>query len=126
MQEAFLAAYQREYGYTDRDAAIEVTDWYVVATVAGSRRSLRPAMETAGAAAAGTADAAVRERAAWFPELGGKVSCRVVDRYAMRPGIAVSGPALIEEREATTVVLPGDVATVGDAGHLVIEIRRPQ
>ena len=126
MQEAFLAAYQREYGYTDRDAAIEVTDWYVVATVAGSRRTLRPATETAGAAAAGTADAAVRERAAWFPELGGKVSCRVVDRYAMQPGVAVSGPALIEEREATTVVLPGDVATVGDAGHLVIEIRRPQ
>src|SRR3546814_841257 len=121
MQDAFLAAYLREYGYTDRDAAIEVTDWYVVATMAGARRSLRPTAE-----AGGTTASPARERLAWFPELGGKVACCVVERYAMRPGVAVNGPALIEEREATMVVLPGDVASVGEAGHLVIDIRRPQ
>jgi N-methylhydantoinase A len=29
MREAFFVRYQREYGYTDRDTPIEVTDWYV-------------------------------------------------------------------------------------------------
>src|SRR3546814_16061358 len=94
MQDAFLAAYLREYGYTDRDAAIEVTDWYVVATMAGARRSLRPTAE-----AGGTTASPARERLAWFPELGGKVACCVVARYAMRPGVAVNAPALSEERE---------------------------
>ena len=46
----------------------------------------------------------------------------VVDRYAMRPGTSITGPALIEEREAMTVVLPDDVASISNNGHLVIEI----
>lgn len=120
MQEAFLAAYQREYGYTDRDAEIEVTDWYVAVTILASHRKLAARVESAGARRP------TKERAAYFPELGGKISCQVVDRYAIKPGEVITGPALIEEREATTVVLPGDTASVSAAGHLVIEIGRPQ
>ena len=37
MREAFHDAYRREYGFVDRDATVEVTDWYVVATVAAAR-----------------------------------------------------------------------------------------
>jgi N-methylhydantoinase A len=120
MQEAFLAAYQREYGYTDPDAAIEVTDWYVAATITASRRKIAARVESSGARRP------AKERAVYFPELGGKVSCQVIDRYAIKSGEVITGPALIEEREATTVVLPGDTASVSAAGHLVIEIRRPQ
>ncbi len=120
MQEAFLAAYQREYGYTDPDAAIEVTDWYVAATITASRRKIAARVESSGARRP------AKERAAYFPELGGKVSCQVIDRYAIKSGEVITGPALIEEREATTVVLPGDTASVSAAGHLVIEIGRPQ
>jgi hypothetical protein len=29
---------------------------------------------------------------------------------------------LVEERESTTVVLPGDTLTMSDAGNLIIEI----
>ena len=118
MREAFLAAYHREYGYVDREAGIEVTDWYVVGTAAGARPNFAAGADTAAGASRST-----KQRPAYFPELGGKVACQVVDRYAMQPGEVVSGPALIEEREATTVVLPGDTASVSAAGHLVIEIR---
>lgn len=121
MQKAFLAAYQREYGYMDRDAAIEVTDWYVAATVVATRRKIAARIESNLGSRRPTKD-----RLAYFPELGGKVACKVVDRYAMVPEEIVTGPALIEEREATTVVLPGDAASVSAAGHLVIDIRRPQ
>jgi len=119
MRDAFLAAYQREYGYTDMDAGIEVTDWYVVGTVRGARGKI--SVDTSGSP---TERRSPGKRLAYFPELGGKVECRVVDRYAMRPGVTITGPALIEEREATTVVLPGDTASVSNAGHLVIDIRR--
>lgn len=123
MQEAFLAAYEREYGYTEREAPIEVIDWYVVATTSHASGSK---VASIGAIAGTNKKREVRDRFAYFPELGGKVSCKVVDRYAMEPGQTVVGPALIEEREATTVILPGDKASVSKAGHLVIDIQRAQ
>ncbi len=67
----------------------------------------------AGAARKGT-------RAAWFD--GGFVDTPVYDRYALAPGARISGPAIIEEREATTIIPPGDSVTVDATGTLAIEI----
>jgi N-methylhydantoinase A/oxoprolinase/acetone carboxylase beta subunit len=44
----------------------------------------------------------------------------VFDRYALYPAHTIVGPAIVEEREATTLILPGDTATVSPAGHLTI------
>ena len=38
MREAFFVRYQREYGYTDRDTPIEVTDWYVDARLGNNNQ----------------------------------------------------------------------------------------
>ncbi len=46
----------------------------------------------------------------------------VYDRYALRPGIDIAGPAIIEEREATTILAPGDRLTVDATGTLRIRI----
>ncbi len=51
------------------------------------------------------------------------VPAKVVDRYALRDGHRIAGPALVEERESTIVVLPGDVVSVSQAGNVVIDIR---
>jgi len=37
-------------------------------------------------------------------------------------GFSVEGPAVIEEPNSTTLVHPGDLATVGAAGHITIAI----
>ena len=59
----------------------------------------------------GTGEAVVRTRKAYFPELDGLTSCKVIDRYRMKPGAKIrKRPALIEERKSTTVVRPGDSA----------------
>src|SRR5690606_31020292 len=42
--------------------------------------------------------------------------------YLLTPGVTVQGPAIIEERESTTVVPPGDTLTVDEAGNLRIAI----
>jgi N-methylhydantoinase A len=118
MRDAFLAAYKREYGYIDPDAAIEITDWYVVTTVPSQKGRVGAAITTS----ASDAHRPHGRRMAYFPENGGMVLSLVVDRYAMVPGEFVEGPALIEEREATTVILPGDKATISKKGHLMIEI----
>lgn len=118
MREAFLAAYKKEYGYIDPDAAIEITDWYVVTTVPSKKGRINAAVSEGSS----EAHRPHGRRMAYFPESGGMVSTLVVDRYAMAPGKFVEGPALIEEREATTVILPGDRAGIGRNGHLMIEV----
>ncbi len=116
--EAFVESYLRNFGFTDPGARIEAIDWCLVATVPGDRAAPRR-FEGAGEAGG---SAVVGARQAWFPELDGFAECNVVDRYRLREGDAFAGPAIVEERESTTVVLPGDTVTVGPSGHMVIEI----
>ena len=61
-------------------------------------------------------------RPAYFPELGGYVDTRRLRAGGAGAGEAIAGPAIIEEAEATTVVLPKAVAVVSQRGHLVIAV----
>jgi N-methylhydantoinase A len=44
----------------------------------------------------------------------------VYDRELLRAGMAISGPAIVEEWTSTIVIGPGDVVSVDAAGHLVV------
>ncbi|KAK1184630.1 hydantoinase B/oxoprolinase family protein [Streptomyces sp. NBS 14/10] len=48
------------------------------------------------------------------------------ERAELRPGDAVTGPAIIAEADATTVVDPGWRAAVGEHGHLLLTRVRPR
>jgi N-methylhydantoinase A len=52
----------------------------------------------------------------------GDLEAAVFDRAGLRAGNIVSGPAVIEEAAATTVVEPGDQVTVNRFGHLVMKL----
>ncbi len=58
-------------------------------------------------------------RQAWF---GGFVETAVYDRYALVPGDRIEGPAIVEEREATTIVPPGDILSVDESLNLRLAI----
>ena len=49
-------------------------------------------------------------RPVFFAELGGFVDTPVYDHYALAPGVAVQGPAIVEQRESTVVVGPSGTA----------------
>ena len=120
MRLAFHDTYRREYGFMDPDAAVEATDWHVVASLANARSRVI----NADAAQDARGSPVVSERQAYFPECGGMIPSKVINRYGMKPADVFQGPCLVEERECTTVVLPGDVVGVNELGHLVIEIER--
>ena len=61
-------------------------------------------------------------RRAYDPTRGGLSDWPVYDRYALRPGMTVPGPALIEERESTCVVGAGHTVTVDERYNLVAEL----
>ena len=121
--QAFEAAYQTTYGYADSGALVEAVDWYLIATVPGigDKGAVSKQLQSAGRAE-GNRRPDKTTRRAYFPEAGGYVDATVIDRDNLRAGTRISGPALIEEREAMTVILPGDVASISSNGHLVIEI----
>lgn len=60
-------------------------------------------------------------RKAYFPEAGGYVETPVYDRYALEPGMAFAGPAIVEERESTTIIGPGGRVRVDAIRTLVAE-----
>jgi N-methylhydantoinase A/oxoprolinase/acetone carboxylase beta subunit len=46
----------------------------------------------------------------------------VVDRQSLEPGATLEGPAVLEERDSTTLLLPGDRLSVHESGVLVITL----
>ena len=111
--EAFTAAYTARYAALQPGAAVQVVNLRVTLTGPTPTVSLGDGGTGAGTARKG-------ERRAWFGD--GFVTAAVFDRYALREGSVVSGPAIVEEREATTVIAPGDVLRVDAAGNLRIEV----
>jgi N-methylhydantoinase A len=57
-----------------------------------------------------------------FEDPNQPIETRIVWRPALPAGSRIEGPAVIEEPNSTTLVHPGDVVTVADAGHLMISV----
>ena len=76
----------------------------------------------ADAAAAADRPALKGRRPVWFPEFGDRRDTPVYDRYALRPGDACDGPAIVEERESTLIVGPGGRFAVMGSGSIVVTL----
>jgi N-methylhydantoinase A len=113
---AFDEVYAARYGYANPAEPVEVVTWKLSA-VGGS-----PRIALATAAARGGDGAPKGTRRAYFPEARGYVDTPVYDRYALAAGARVEGPAIVEERESTTVLPPGAAATVDEYASLVAEL----
>jgi 5-oxoprolinase (ATP-hydrolysing) len=115
----FEAEYRRLYGTFLPDRPIQVLNWRVLVT--GPRPEI--ALPRADIDPSASPAAALRgRRRAYFPETEGFADVPVYDRYRLRPGCAVPGPAIIEEREATTVVGPGDTVSVDAVSNLLLRV----
>jgi N-methylhydantoinase A len=112
----FAARYKEVFKVDQLDETLELITWKVEA------RGPEPAPWPEGAAGASATQAQKGVRQAWSPAAGGLIETPVWDRYALRPGDRVHGPALIEERESTCVLRDGDLAVVDAHLNLVAEI----
>jgi 5-oxoprolinase (ATP-hydrolysing)/N-methylhydantoinase A len=112
---AFVTAYTARYAAPFEGARFEAVNFRV--RVAGPV----PELALTGAAGGGDATAKVKgSRLCHFDS--GAIQTQVYDRYALRPGDEIAGPAIIEEREATTVIGPADRLLVDDSLTLHIAI----
>jgi N-methylhydantoinase A len=107
IKKAFEAEYDRTYGITIDDLDIEVVAWRVTAHGADvSQSDVRSQTETVRDS--------VQSRPVRFSR--GVYDTPVYTRSALREGKSLNGPAIIEERETTIVILPGWQASVDKHG----------
>jgi N-methylhydantoinase A/oxoprolinase/acetone carboxylase beta subunit len=113
---AFDEIYAARYGYANPAEPVETVTWKLSAVGAAPRISLAKAGD-------GHRDSApMSRRRAWFPERGGWTDCPVYDRYALAPGTQLAGPAIVEERESTSVLPPGTTAAVDEYANLLVSV----
>jgi len=114
--EPFEREYERLFGRRGPDVPVEAITWRVVSS------GPRPELALGAVAVDASSRPPRAARAAFFPTLGGYVETPVYDRYALRPGARLAGPAIVEERESTLVVAPGQLVTV--MPELSLEVTR--
>ena len=113
----FNEAYSRLYDYTAPEEAIEIMTFRVEAYGVVEKPQF-----TAHADAGPDASAAALEpRDVYMPESGDFVATQVFDRDRLQTGNRIEGPAVIEQMDSTTFVLPGQTATVDPYHNLIIE-----
>jgi N-methylhydantoinase A len=110
----FERVYESLFGRTGPDVPLEAVSWRLLAS------GPRPSVQLRTAAQATSHDPLKRHRAAFFPEWGNHHPTPVYDRYLLQPGMRLDGPAIIEERESTTVVGPQASAEVDEFRNLHI------
>jgi N-methylhydantoinase A/oxoprolinase/acetone carboxylase beta subunit len=114
---SFHEVYAARYGYANPAEPVEAVTWKLSA-VGGSPRI---ALAKAGASSTDARRKATRR--AYFPEARGYTDTPVYDRYELAAGTSLTGPAIIEERESTTVLPPGVTARVDEYANLIAETR---
>ncbi len=114
---AFAEVYTRLYTHLYEGSRIQALHWRVLCSGPTPKVDMT---RQAGTDAGGEARKGSRQ--AYFPDSGGFVEVPVYDRYALKPGQEIAGPAIVEERESTTVVPPGDTLSVDDHLNLLLGI----
>ncbi len=113
----FSASHQRLYGFTADEDPIQLVTYRVeaVGLVPKATIAMHPD------AGPNAAPALVGRRNVWLTEAGGFVDCPIYDRVLLMAGNRIDGPAVIEQMDATTLLLPGMQARVDSSLNLILE-----
>jgi N-methylhydantoinase A len=120
LRRAFIAEHARVYGYAAEDEPIQIVN--VRLTALGEPDPLTlPAL--APAARPEPVEARTGERPVYFDETGDFAVTPIYRRERLRAGHRLAGPAIVEQMDSTTVILPGQHADVDPHANLLIGVR---
>lgn len=116
MRKQFEAVHLRLYGYLLSGEPIQVVTSRVQAIATVPRAEI---MSTT--ASGGDSESAINgTRSTYFTELGDFVETPIYDRNLLVPGMEFSGPAIVEQMDTTTLVVPVDSCRVDSLRNLVV------
>src|SRR5262249_13577921 len=115
----FNAQHDRRYGHAAPDQSIEIVNLRLTVTV--------PRMEDVIARWLSqpwrpTESAPEQRRPVVLDDPERAVEARILWRPALAAGAEISGPAVIEEPNSTTLIGAGDHARIDNSGHIVITL----
>lgn len=119
IEDAFLHEYQLRYNRTVPDVPMETVTWRVV--VSGAAPELIPNQPVAQR----SGQALQAYRPVFFEgdtEQQVPTKTPVYDRYALKPGDCFDGPAIIEEKESTTVVGKRSRVSIDKFNNIIIDL----
>ncbi|ARP81816.1 5-oxoprolinase [Bordetella genomosp. 8] len=116
---AFHAAHRAQHGHDNQAHPIEIVNCRVQAVGLVPKQTV--AAVPASPAPAEADLPATDERRVYFGPEEGWLGTPVHRRERLLPGMALQGPAIIEEMSSTTVVLPGQQASIDTAGNIRIQ-----
>jgi N-methylhydantoinase A len=113
LAQAFHEAHRRRYGHMAVNEAVEIVNFKVTAVGEIAKPRLKPApMRT-------TAPKPVDMRRAYFGH--DLVDTPIFRRSELVPGAVLVGPTIIEEQTSTTVLAPGQRASIDEYANIEIE-----
>lgn len=116
LKAAFDEAHARRYSYAVPEEPAEL----VALRVTAIGKLPRPRLREPEPGGPDPAAARTGARPVYFAAAGGMLECPIYDRYALRRGNRVVGPAVVEEMDSSTVIPPGYVAEVAAAGVMIL------
>ena len=118
LQQAFEAAYWERFAVALETIRAVLVNLHTA--VIGARPPV-PLAALAGAEQAATLDGAlVGTRRVWFP--AGWEETPVYDRERLPAGARFAGPAIVQQSDCTSVVEPGNRASLDALGNLILEV----
>jgi N-methylhydantoinase A len=117
LADGFAAAHRRMYGFVAEGEPIQLVTFRVEASGVVPKARFAPQPEAGRDASA----AVVAQRDVWLPEEGAFVRCPVYARERLAAGNHIAGPAVVEQMDATSLVLPGMMARVDPYLNLIVE-----
>ena len=121
LRSRFEADHEMRYGFSVENEPLEIAAVGLVATRAIRRRITLSGTIGAGKTRVSGRAAMKGTRQVYFRETSGFEDCPVYERYLLAQGIAIEGPAVIEETDSTTIIQPGYHAAADQHGILHIE-----
>ncbi len=117
LADGFADAHRRLYGFVAAGEPVQLVTFRVEAIGAVRKAEFRPQPD----AGPDAGRAVIGHRDVWLAEAASFVPCPVYDRDKLRAGNRVAGPAIVEQMDATTLVLPGMGARVEPYLNLILE-----
>jgi N-methylhydantoinase A len=118
LEAGFLQAHRQMYGFVAEEDPVQLVTFRVAAAGLVNKAQFSPQPPTRPNASA----AQMGWREIWMPEAGGFVSCPVYDRDKLACGHQFDGPAVVEQMDATTVILSGMSAVVDPYLNLIVQV----
>ncbi|MGY8669136.1 hydantoinase/oxoprolinase family protein [Bradyrhizobium sp. UFLA05-109] len=118
LRRKFFAAHDRNYGFYNPNDPVEIVNVRVVQRVKLYNFEVKKVRQTKT-----SAPIPDETRDVYF-DPDAAVPTPVYYRDKLRPGMTFTGPAVVEQLDATTIVFPGDAVGIDETGSMLIEVTK--